>query len=437
MHLRPLPWLLFIVATTPSLGAEAGLGLDEVFAAALRRADSVAISVELVRQAEEQYKQAFGAMLPTVNASYVVTRQKPIRNAFGASLAPAYQPLAKITATQPLFVGFRDQAVKRQTEGGIAASKLDRDQAVVQLYKDTATNFFTIGAAEQDIVNVNTELQHYRKRIDELEHFRKIGRSQISDVLTAQAAEATLRAALKQLAGQVAAARQVMSVTTGLAVTTPLKFQVFDALPQGIESVEATVAHLGERPDIAAARLRRKTAEAGIQVARAGHLPTVTLSGDYYLQRVGTQKDVTWDVMLAATMPIYGGGIVTSQVDAAASVVRQSDATLSLARRSAEEEIRSDYAIALADKEQLDALKIATDLAQRNYEAQIKNFRLGLVTNLDVLSALTSFQENQRALDRQRFTLALDVEKIQIAAAKRPRGLVTNDSGSTQSGGPG
>ena len=408
-----------------------------MFQAALRRADSVAISGELIRQAEEQYKQAFGAMLPTVNASYVVTRQKPIRNAFGASLAPAYQPLAKITATQALFVGFRDQAVKRQSEGSIAASKFDRDQAVLQLYKDTATNFFTIGVAEQDVANVNTELAHYRKRIDELEHFRKIGRSQISDVLTAQAAEATLRAALKQLAGQVAAARQVMSVTTGLPVATPLTFHLSDALPRDFESVELTVQQLDHRPDIAAAQVRSKTADEGIQVARAGHLPTVSLSADYYLQRVGTQKDVTWDVMLAATLPIYGGGIVTSQVDAAASVVRQSTSALSLAKRSAEEEIRSDYAIVVADKEQLDALKVATDLAQKNYEAQTKNFRLGLVTNLDVLSALTSFQENQRALDRQRFTLALDIEKIQIAVARRPLGLATTAPSATKPGGSG
>ena len=437
MRFRSIPWLLFIVAATPSLGAEPGLGLDEVFQAALRRADSVAVSGELVRQAEEQYKQAFGAMLPTINASYVVTRQKPIHNAFGASLAPAYQPLAKITATQLLFVGLRDQAVKRQTEGGIAASKLDRDQAVVQLYKDTATNFYSIGAAEQDIANVNTELDHYRRRIDELDRFRKIGRSQITDVLTAQAAQATLRATVRQLAGQVAAARQVMSVTTGLAVSTPLKFTLSDTLPRDLESVEVIVQRLDQRPDIAAALVRNKTADEGIQVARAGHLPTVSLSADYYLQRVGTQKDVTWDVMLAATLPIYGGGIVTSQVDAATSVVRQSNSALSLAKRSAEEEIRSDYAIVLADKEQLGALKIATDLAQQNYEAQIKNFRLGLVTNLDVLSALTSFQENQRALDRQRFTLALDVEKIQIAAAQRPRGLATTAARSAAPGEPG
>ena len=194
---------------------------------------------------------------------------------------------------------------------------------------------------------------------------------------------------------------------------------------------------LDHRPDIAAAQVRSKTADEGIQVARAGHLPTVSLSADYYLQRVGTQKDVTWDVMLAATLPIYGGGIVTSQVDAAASVVRQSTSALSLAKRSAEEEIRSDYAIVVADKEQLDALKVATDLAQKNYEAQTKNFRLGLVTNLDVLSALTSFQENQRALDRQRFTLALDIEKIQIAVARRPLGLATTAPSATKPGGSG
>ena len=83
-----------------------------------------------------------------------------------------------------------------------------------------------------------------------------------------------------------------------------------------------------------------------------------------------------------------------------------------------------DYATMIGDKEQLDALKVATDLAKRNYEAETHDYRLGLVTNLDVLTALTSFQEDQRALDRQRYTLLMDYEKLEASVARRPLGFL-------------
>ena len=45
------------------------------------------------------------------------------------------------------------------------------------------------------------------------------------------------------------------------------------------------------------------------------------------------------------------------------------------------------------DRSQLDALEKATEAARKNYEAQRRDYRLGLVTNLDALQALTAFRK--------------------------------------------
>jgi outer membrane protein TolC len=63
---------------------------------------------------------------------------------------------------------------------------------------------------------------------------------------------------------------------------------------------------------------------------------------------------------------------------------------------------------------------MATDAARKNYETQQRDYRFGLVTNLDVLQALTVFQENQRALDRARYTAKLNYLRLQAAAVRRP-----------------
>ena len=189
----------------------------------------------------------------------------------------------------------RDFATLRQTDELVGATKLDRDAAIVQLYKDTVTTFFTIVQSEKDLANVDFEMGLYDKRIAELNRFQKIGRSQLTDVLTAQVAQETLRATQKQLKGQIEASRQVLAVITGLDAHVPLTATLHDELPPNLETLTAYVTHMDQRPEVQAALTRSRAANEGIAIARSGHLPSVNLQGDYYLRRYGPSKDVTWE----------------------------------------------------------------------------------------------------------------------------------------------
>jgi outer membrane protein len=129
---------------------------------------------------------------------------------------------------------------------------------------------------------------------------------------------------------------------------------------------------------------------------------------------------VDWDVQLALTVPLYAGGSLQSQVREALSQSTQAELSTSQARRQAEQEIRAVYQSVVFDRSRLVALEKATESARKNYEVQRHDYRLGLVTNLDVLQALTAFQENQRALDRARYIAKLDYLRLEAAAARRP-----------------
>ncbi len=131
-------------------------------------------------------------------------------------------------------------------------------------------------------------------------------------------------------------------------------------------------------------------------------------------------QDSTWDVQLVLSIPIYSGGVFQSRVREADSQRTQAELGASQIRRQAEQEIRSVYQSVGFDRAQLSALETATDAARKNYEAQLRDYRLGLVTNLDVLQALTTYQENLRALDRARYATKLDYIRLQAAAMRRP-----------------
>jgi len=407
-----------VIAANPGHAAGA-LTLDEYFAAALKRSEVVATQGELIRQAEEHYKQANSALRPTVNGVASYTRQDPIpAGELSTSTSPNRQSLARITATQPLFRGFREFAALRQTQALLGAQDQDYRNARTQLFMDVTQNFYTVLSIEQDLKNFGEEINQNIDREKELNGRVRIGRSRIGEVLFVQSTISTLRAQVEQLQAQLGTAREAFAFLSGLASTTLLRDT--EDLPANLEPLDDYLARLELRPDVSASRQRLSAAQENTKVARGAHLPSLDLNANRYLERTGNLRGSTWDVGIALTVPIYAGGLLQSKVSEAVSQRTQAELSASQVSRQAEQEIRSIYQSVVFDRSQLDALEKATESARKNYEAQRRDYRLGLVTNLDVLQALTAFQENQRALDRARYTSKLDYLKLQAAAVRRP-----------------
>lgn len=125
-------------------------------------------------------------------------------------------------------------------------------------------------------------------------------------------------------------------------------------------------------------------------------------------------------MQLAFSVPLYAGGSLDSRVREAVSQSTQAELEASRVQRLAEQEIRSLHQTVLLNRKQLSALETAADAAKKNYAVQQRDYRFGLVTNLDVLQALTAYQENLRSLDRARYTAKLNYLKLEAAVVRRP-----------------
>jgi len=418
-----LPMCLLAAAQTGN--AAGALTLDDYYAAALRRSEVVASQTELIRQAEERYQQATSSLLPTVNgvASYLWQEPLPTAAPSTSTSLLSRQPLAKLTATQPLFRGFREFAALRQTRALVGAQNEDYQQARVQLFKDVAQNFYNVLSIEQDLKNLDEQIRQNLDREKEIQDRVRIGRSRVSELLNVQTTVGTLRAQVEQLRGQLRVAREAFAFLSGLESATPLHDS--EPIPAEKEPLETALTRLAMRPDIRASQKRLTAAQEGVAVAKGAHLPSIDLNGNYYLDRPGALKDVDWDVQVALTIPIYAGGLLQSKAREAISQRSQVELSASQVARQAEQEIRSLHQSLQFDQSQLEALERATEAARKSYEAQRQEYRLGLVTNLDVLQAHTAYQENTRALDRARFNTKLDYLRLQAATARRPESATT------------
>lgn len=321
--------------------------------------------------------------------------------------------------TQPLFRGLREFATLRQLGHLTSAQEQEKQVALIQLQSEVSRGFYNLLSLAQELEGLQTQMDLYENRIRELVKRTQSGQSSASEALMAQAAKAATLAQMKQIEGQYRVGQEQFSYLTGLPRNTPL------AAPRHTPQENVTVSNylnaLEKRPDIAAGKIRLDASEESVSIARGGHLPSADFVGNYYFVRpTGFFNEIRWDVQATLTVPIYSGGMVQSKVKEALSLKTQAELTLSRTRRAAEQEIRSLYESYQSGLQQIQALEQSMELAEKNYLVLKKDYSRGLSRNIDVLQALTQFQDAKRAFHRARWNAQADLTRLHLISTLPP-----------------
>lgn len=399
--------------------APAGKSLKDAFASAVKRSESVGIQQELLTQAAEGRTQAEGGFYPTISGSAVFLHQQLPQPQNLQVNTVSDQRTSKISLNQSLFRGLKDLATLRQQGAKLEAQSYAVKNAARTLFSDLAVAYYNVLSLQSDEQNYQKALDVNRQRLGELKHFIQVGRSRQTEMLTFQSNISSLEAQLESTHGQLESAKDVLAYLTGWSRDTVLKDN--EGEDHGSElDITQYLAKLEDRPDVKAAIADKKAAKEGVPIARSGHLPSLDLVANNYFDRPGyPQGAQDWDASLVVTVPLFQGGVVSSQVRQAESAAAQAELVLSQTKRLAEQEIRTLYDAYSSDLKQIKKLQETADWSKKSADAQLKDYRHGLVTNLDVLQALTTSQDSQRALDRQKLAAKADAAKLQAAAMMR------------------
>ncbi len=425
----------FIVSIGVVLGAGSGwagaqekatvpvrrISLEEAYQGARARTETEALQVSEVEQSHQKLTQARAGILPSLvlNGSY--TRQQMPSASSVNAFTRADQHQVRLTLSQPVFRGLREFAALDVAHAGWQGEQASLRQARRTLYASVAQSFYRLAQAEVDASNLEELLQVSRRRAEDVRGRVRIGRSRPGDLLAAETQVATVEAQLQ--AAQVAweqARDQFVLMTGQPREVAPAIPSVRDTLPSGLVPLENHLRRLEQRPDVEAAHQVLRAAERGVDVAWGAHLPSVDAGGNWYLERTGILASTQWDISVTASMPVFQGGLVRSQVREAAQKRSTGELLLSQTRRAAEEEVRSAWLEAQGALQQIQLLERAHSLSEKNYQQQSEDYRLGLVSSLEVLSALNSHQDLKRSLDRARLQARLSLVTLRVAVEDAP-----------------
>lgn len=404
--------------------------LFDAYALAVYRTERLAIEGENSVQSQARKEQNINLFLPRL--SIRGTLPWPMANT-KKYLYPSQMAMITLYARQPIMTGLNEAAQIKSSVSDVKLSKMELYNSAGSLLMDVALAYYAALQVEDSLKNNEQILDLYRKTLVEINRRVSIGRSRQSELLRTNAQVFKLEADIKSLRNNLSHARINLANLTGMENEFSLSDTTSIGEPE--YSLDDARKLAEQRWDVRSAKERIELARAGMLAAYGSHLPSAYVEGSYvlyhqktpvaasqYLNPSSLYTSPKWSkygnglsIGFGFEIPILGDDITFAKVRGAHSVMRQAEMGHSQALRMGRQDIIDAYQTWNSSKKELEAFRKALASAEENYRVVTAEYRLNLVTILDVLTTLTSLQVARD--DHERALLQCKLNRVRLGIA--------------------
>jgi len=399
---------------------------------------------------DENVDQARSYLLPQIGAALDFTRTK------GGSDSPSFvqDPLFPNDPAHQTFVsGYSQTSYQRSLGATLTQSILDiskwtalkssrytaqagaatYDAAQQQLLVNAANAYFGVLTALDALKFADANEKALGRQLEQAQQRFDVGLAAITDVNDAKAQHDQAIATVISDQNAVDTARETVRQLTNkepgefkkLRENLPLDHPNPDDPKAWVEVA------LKQNPVLASAALNVDAANANINTARAGHLPTLNATVGY--SRSPSWSDVSpngfpsqhdgggdpkWgsSITLSLNVPLFTGGYTQSRVRQSVYQRDFAQDQFELNRRQVEAATRNNYRSVIAGASEVEATKAAVVSAQSSVEATQAGYEVGTRTIVDVLISQQTLLSAQSLYSSARHTFVLNGLLLKQAA---------------------
>ncbi len=322
----------------------------------------------------------------------------------------------------------RDYLVQlEQAESQIAQAAAELGSVEQGVILRVAQAYFALLAAQDTLTFAEAERLAVEQQLNQAQQRFDVGLIAITDVHEAQArfdlAVAQAIAARNQVFTAQEALRAIIGVLPeSLAVLTE-RMALIPPSPADIDQWVGTA--LQQNLDLLAANAAEQVARQTIQLQRAGRYPNLDLVASHSYSDTtnnptGSERDDT-AIQLQLSIPLYTGGLITSQIRAAVYRHQQAQQGLIGVRRNTEREARDAYLNVVTGISQVRALEQSVTSAETALQATEAGFEVGTRTVVDVLDAQRVLYGARRDLAQARYNYIVSTLRLKQAAGTLDR----------------
>jgi outer membrane protein TolC len=410
------------------------LDLQSCFQLTAIRDDSLKISMQDIYVAQAQMSQSIAALWPTItftNQQQFIHYNNSIHNGslsfLGSSAVPgtsigattvsgntSYTSQSNVALSYTVFNGGQNWNNVGAGSAAIAAKKQTLARDYQTIYQDVAQAFYNVLQYEGDLAIQRDLIDALQARVDDLRDRVNLGRSRPAELLQAQTDLANAKFTAEQQRGSLNAAKETVAFYVGIP-SNEFELKDTQSFPSA-DALEWYLGHSAARPDVLSQVESLRQAERLLSVAKGELWPTVTANGNYLATQDPVTNNVDATLTLEVSMPIFDGGLILGQIHEHKELVRQSALNLEQLKRTADQDTRTAYVNFNASVAQVVVLREAAILAAKNLEAQVDDYRRGVVSNLDVLTALQDYQTARQQLHNANMQARLNLINLHVAA---------------------
>ena len=396
------------------------LNLEEAHKLALDSDPELQAAQAQLQAALEAVPQSRAALLPNINGQLYLSHSRREINSndtitndstgYGLSLAQSVYNHA-----------YHLQLDQSDLSAAQAAVQYDAVEQTLIIRVSEA--YFNVLAARDNLRFALAEKESIARQLEQTQKRFEVGLIAITDVKEAQASYDLAVSREINAENQVATSREALQVLIGrypeqlkqLAKEIPLASPDPEDIQQWAETAQAQ--NLG----LKAARYSVDIAATQVKTARAGHYPSLDLTARYSVDNDSSFGATSFDstsssVGLQLNVPIYSGGLTTSQTRQAAHLHDQAKANLDRQLRLTTQQTRSAYLTVVAALSQVNALKQALISTQTAAEATQAGFEVGTRTAVEVLASLREQYRAERDYAQARYDYILNMLRLKQAA---------------------
>jgi NodT family efflux transporter outer membrane factor (OMF) lipoprotein len=395
--------------------------LNQVVAQAVNASPSLTAARATLAQVQQTLLQARGDYYPAFDINAAAQRQST-STAKGTSSTPynLYSVGAKVSYAPDVFGGTR-----RRVEQAVALVENQHYQlaaAYLTLTGNTVTQAINIATVREQIHAAQEIIADDEKNLRLVQLKFKAGKAARRDVLAAESQLASDRVQLPPLKQQLNTAQHALSVLVGKmpGLWLPPDFDLTEfTLPTELPlSVPSKLVR--QRPDILAAEAQLHASSAAIGIAASQLYPSLQLSGTLGVESLSSanlfqSSNQFWNLVASLTAPIFHGGALKAQKQAALYAFQASAATYQHTVLSAFAQV-ADVLRALAhDAELVGAEKTALDTSLASLKLQRLSYAAGKSDLLQLLDAERAYQQARLGYARAQAQRYQDTAQLFVA----------------------
>ena len=334
-----------------------------------------------------------------------------------------YSGNSSLTVRQPLYRPYLNALVrqaKAQVEG--AEATLEREEQT--LVSRVGEVYFDALLADDQLSLVSAQKTTYSAQLDAARKRLAAGSGTRTDIDEAQAQLDMTLAQELEARQNVDYTRRRLEVLTGGTIDTLAKLDIqrFAPTVPVPESLEAWTDR-AERasPELQALRAQWEAARQEIEKAKSGHKPTLDAVAQWSRSTSDSVTSINsrYDnktIGLQLTIPLYGGGYVSSTVRQAVASAERAREMLEAARRDLGVRVHREFRGVTEGVLRIRALQQAVLSAEQAVISNRRSFEGGSRTMLDVLNSEQQKTLAQRDLAQARYVYLVSRMRLQALA---------------------